>query len=245
MGVGIALKILGMFDKVDDIVYEPIHLLCDALRQPLKQIDTHNERTKAEHAQKLEMQIRQFEADLELDKKRREIELTAEQRRMDEEINQMILDADTARREAMVQLEIKYRTEMAEAAVRMEQILANITIEARSKVLALYTEKEKEYLDLQAKYRQEMFETIRQLKEVFPDGSGDSIILGEIQNQLKMIAERSAAFSNLMNEDMKTVFGIIDSGVQGITGLAAKYFQPAQPGQPALTQGVVNQAKLE
>lgn len=240
MGAGIALKILGMFDKVDDIVYEPIHLLCDALRQPLKQIDAHNERTKAEYTKELEMRLKRFETDLELDRKRREMELTAEQRKMDEEINQMILDADMARREDMVQLEIKYRTEMAEAAAQLAQNLANITVEARSRVLDLYREKEMEYLDLQTKYKQEMFDTIRQLKEVLPDGLGDNAILSEVQNQLKMIAERSAAFSSLMNEDMKRVFGIIDSGVQEITGLAAKYFQPAQPGQPALTQGIAD-----
>ena len=43
-----------------------------------------------------------------------------------------------------------------------------------------------------------------------------------------------------MNEDMKNVFGVIDSGIQDIKGLATKYFQPAEPNQPALTQNVVN-----
>ena len=44
------------------------------------------------------------------------MELTVDQRRMEEEINQMILDNDLHRREDMVQLEMKYRKEMAEAA---------------------------------------------------------------------------------------------------------------------------------
>ena len=111
-------KILGMFDKVDDIVYEPIKLLCDALRQPLKQIDERNKKIKAEHDQELIKQLKQFEANLELDKKKREMELTVDQRRMEEEINQMILDNDLHRREDMVQLEMKYRKDMAEAAAQ-------------------------------------------------------------------------------------------------------------------------------
>lgn len=245
MGAGVVLKILGMFDKVDDIIYEPIHLVCDVLRQPLKQIDVHNDKNKAEHEQILTMQLKRFEADLEQDKKRREMELSIEQRKLNNEIDQMILDADMARGEAMVQLELKYRKEMAEAAVQLGQIIANITVEARSKLLTLYTEKEKEYLDLQSKYRMDMFETVRQLKEVFPDGSGDDIIHAEIERQLEMITGRSVAFSKLMNKDMENVFGIIDKSVQDVTGLAAKYFQPAQTGQPALTQGVINQAKIE
>lgn len=63
-------KIFGMFDKVDDIVYEPVKLMCDALRQPLKQIDAHNEKSKAEHQQALEQQMKEFEANLEFRKKR-------------------------------------------------------------------------------------------------------------------------------------------------------------------------------
>jgi hypothetical protein len=33
----VILDFFGMFDKVDDIIYEPIKMVCDALRQPLKQ----------------------------------------------------------------------------------------------------------------------------------------------------------------------------------------------------------------
>ena len=76
-----ALKFFGMFDKVDDIVYEPMKLVCDTLRQPIRQ--------------------------------RREMKLAQEKRGMEEEINQMICDNDLRRREEMVQLEEKYRKEMA------------------------------------------------------------------------------------------------------------------------------------
>lgn len=42
----VILDFFGMFDKVDDIIYEPIKMVCDALRQPLKQMDAKNERKK-------------------------------------------------------------------------------------------------------------------------------------------------------------------------------------------------------
>lgn len=238
-------KIFGMFDKVDDIVYEPIKLVCDTLKQPLKQLDAHNEKKKAEHDQELVKQLKQFEVDLELDKKEREMQLSVDERRMEEEINQMILDNDLQRREDMVQLEMKYRKEMAEAAAQLAQIMANMQVETRSKILALYTEKEKEYLDLQDKYKKQMFDTVKSLRDTFPDGTGEDIIRDEVKTQLKNISERSAAFSKLMNEDMKNVFGIIDSGMQEITGLATKYFQPAEANQPALTQNVVDAIEMK
>ena len=46
-------KIFGMFDRIDDIIYEPVRLVCDTLRQPLKQIDIHNEKKIKEYEQKL------------------------------------------------------------------------------------------------------------------------------------------------------------------------------------------------
>lgn len=233
-------KIFGMFDKVDDIVYEPIKLVCDALRQPLKQVDVHNEKKKMDHEQELKKQLEKFEADLELDKKQREMQLSVDDRRMEEEINQMILDNDLQRREDMVQLEMKYRKEMAEAAAQLAQIIANMQVETRGKILTLYKEKTKEYLDLQEQHKKNMVDTVKNLREIFPDGTGEDIIKDEVQNQFKNIRECEMNFQKLMNKDLENVLGIIDSGMKEITGLATKYFKPAEPNQSALTQNVVD-----
>jgi sll1241 protein len=234
-----AFKIFGMFDKVDDIIYEPLHLLCDALRQPLKQIDINNEKRLAEHKQDLDIKLKQFEVDLELDRKEREMKLSLDEQKAEEEINQMILDSDLLRKEKMVQLEVKYRKEMAEAATQLANVIANIAVDTRGRIISLYNEKEKEYLDLQNKYKKEMYDSIKNLKEIFPDGTGDDIIREEVTNQLMIITERSSAFSKLMHEDMKNVFGIIDNGIREIGGVATKYFQPSNPNSPSLTQNVI------
>lgn len=233
-------KIFGMFDKVDDIVYEPVKLVCDALRQPLKQIDAHNEKAKAEHAQELIKQMKQFEANMELDKKKREMELTVDQRRMEEEINQMILDNDLHRREDMVQLEIKYRKEMAEAATQLAQIMANMQVDTRNKIFSLYTEKTNEYLQIQQKFEGNLYNNVDRMKKLFPGEKGDEKIMDYTFKQLEEIAQRSSDFAKSMNDDMTKVLGIIDNGMKEITGLATKYFQPAQPNQSALTQNVVD-----
>lgn len=233
-------KIFGMFDRVDDIVYEPIKLVCDALRQPLKQIDSHNEKVKEEHAQNLEKQMQQFEADLEINKKRREMQVTVDQRRMEEEINQMILDNDLHRREEMVQLEIKYRKEMAEAATQLAQIMANMQADTRNKIISLYTEKTNEYLAIQQKFEDSLYTNVDRMKKLFPDEKGKDKIMEYTFKQLEEIAQRSADFAKSLNADMTNVLGIIDCGMKEINGLAAKYFHPAQPNQPAITQNVVD-----
>ena len=241
MGAGKAIvKIFGMFDKVDDIVYEPIKLVCDVLRQPLVQIENNNEKRKLEQQQELEKQLKEFEVNLELDKKEREMKLDVESRRLNEEINQMILDNELARREDMIQMEMKYREEMANAAARLGQIMANIQVETRSKIIALYTEKEKEYLDLQDKYKKDMFNTVKQLRELFPDGTGEDIIRNEVTTQLKLIADRSTNFSNSMNADMERVFVQITTQTNEMSNIAVKYLNVEGGDKPALTQSVVD-----
>ena len=95
-------------------------------------------------------------------------------------------------------------------------------------------------MDLQAKYKKDMFDSVKELLDLYPDGSCDDIIKDEIRTQLKNISEWSANFSKTMNSDMQKVFGIINDGMKEITGLATKYFQSATPNQPALTQNVVD-----
>lgn len=229
-----AVKILGMFDKVDDIIYEPVKLVCDALRTPLKMLDARNERVNAEHAAELQKQLKQFEVDLDLDRQRREMELSMDQRRLEEEINQMILDKDMARRKDMIELEKNYKKEMADAAVQLARLIASIEVETRREIFALYNEKRQEYLDMQNKYKLQSIDTIKQLREAFPDGSGEAIVQEEIKAMISSIVEQSTSFTKLMNEDMMHVLGCINNVVEGTSSLASRYFNPNISNQTAL-----------
>ena len=236
----------------DDIIYEPVKLVCDALRQPLTQIDVHNEKSKAEHQQLLEQQMKEFETNLELDKKKRENEIGIEKLRMQEEINQMIADNamkrqeemaenEKRRREEMIQMEMRYRKEMAEAATRLEQIMVNMQVETRSKIFVLYQEKTNGYLESQQQFEDKLFEKVEKMKKLFLGEKGEDKIMDYYFEQLDVIAQRSADFAKSMNEDMVKVLGTIDDGMKEMTGLATKYFKPAEPGKPALTQNVVDE----
>lgn len=233
-------KIFGMFDKVDDIIYEPVKLVCDALRQPLKQIDANSEKLKVEHQQALEQKMKEFEVDLELSKKRREMEIDIDRRNMEEEIIQMITDNDMRRREKMLQMEIRYRKEMAESATRLGQIMANMHLETRNKIFVLYQEKTEEYLETQTKFEDKLDDRIVKMKKMFPGEKGEEKIMDYYFEQLDIIQKRSTDFTKNMTDDMVKVLGAIDDGMKEITGLATKYFKPATPSQQALTQKVVD-----
>lgn len=233
-------KIFGMFDKIDDIVYEPVKLVCDVLRQPLKQVEVHNEKSKAEHEQELKKQLQQFEADLEMSKKKQEMELSMEQRRLEEEINQRIIDNEVARRDEMVRLEMEYRKEMMAAAEQFQTMMVNLQHDTRSKLLALYNDNKVQYLEVQKQYKMDMFETVKELKELDDDGSNKEAINVYLMEQLKLLAQSSADFLKMLNTDFEKVVGQIDIQVTEIQGIATRYLTPALANERALTQNVVD-----
>lgn len=249
-------KIFGMFDKVDDIIYEPVRLVCDALRQPLKQIDAHNERVKDEHAKQLEQQMKEFEVNLEITRQKKENEMDIEKLRMKEEINQMIAENamkrseemsenEKRRRDEMIQMEMRYRKEMAEAATRLEQIMVNMQVETRGKIFDLYKEKSIVYLESQQQFEDKLDDKVERMKRLFPGEKGEDKIMDYYFEQLDVITKRSSDFVTSMNDDMEKVLHIIDSGMQEMTGLATKYFKPAEPDQSALTQNIVDSIEMK
>ena len=74
------------------------------------------------------------------------------------------MDNDLRRREEMVRLEMQYRKEMADAETQLAQIIANMEVDSRSKIIDLYREKEKDYLNLQFEYQTKMFDTVKNIK---------------------------------------------------------------------------------
>ena len=233
-------KIFGMFDRIDDIIYEPLKLFCDALRQPLNQLNLSNEKKIAEHSQQLKMELDQFEINLELERKEKEMRLTREERIIQEEINDMIRKNDTANREQMVKFEIQFRQEMATAAVKLANVIVTLETDARDNLILLYTKKIKEYMNLQDEHLKDVQESYKNLRELFPNSSDDTLFMQEILTQMRIINEEKREFEkNLMN-DMNNVLKIIDDSIKEVTGLATKYFQPAQQNQKALTQNIVD-----
>lgn len=229
-------KIFGMFDKVDDIVYEPVKLICDAIRQPLRAAEDI-------HTQKLEMKLKEFETNLELERKEREMKLTAEERKLNEEINEMILDNQLARNKEMIELEKQYRLEMAEAAQKLAATLTRISTDAREKILSLYIEKKKEYLDLQDREKASMISTVKGIKEIFPDNTAE--IATVCIEQIKAIAKNSSEFSAALNRDMENLFIFIDGETGNMADIATKYLRPAASNQPEITQNIIDELEVK
>jgi hypothetical protein len=105
-----------------------------------------------------------------------------------------------------------------------------------------YLEKSKanEYLISQHKFEDNLYDRVEKMKKLFPGEKGEDKIMDYYFQQLEVISKRSEDFTKAMNDDMINVLGIIDGGMKEMTGLATKYFKPADAGQVALSQTVID-----
>lgn len=189
------MQFFGMFDRVDDIIYEPVKAACEWVRQPLHQLKLSNDRKMAEHAQQLELEMVKVKNELELERRKQEIELSDEEKRRNVEIENMIQEAAINRQEEMMQLEMKYRTELADLNARMTKLMSEMQAEAIRSLFSLIEEKKKSYLEIQCAYRKELVDTVKELQELGVDKDTTQPILID---GFKKISEESTMFQSML-----------------------------------------------
>lgn len=224
-----SIKFPNIINLMSDIVNEPIKLLCDSLR---KKLDSHIKETEAKNELSREKDLRAFIAKLE-----------REQKEFNVELDNIIYDKELERREQLIDLEASYRTKMTEAAEKLAQIMVDMEVNNRNKLLSLYMEKEKEYRLVQENYKRDMFKSIAEIKKLLPEELCNDVILDEIKIQLQLMRERANNFNSLIYNDLQNVFGIVDQSIIEITGISKKYLEPPSYGR-ALTENIIDTIEI-
>lgn len=234
------MKYPNIIGSISEIVNAPIKLLCDSLR---KKLDSHIKETEAKNEVNREKDLRDFIANLEMKQAKFHMELSVEERKLNAEIDNLLYDKDLDRRKQMIELEVSYRTKMTEVAQKLAQIMVELEVNNRNKLLSLYMEKEKEYRLVQENYKKDMFTTIAEIKKILPEELCNEVILDEIKIQLQSMRERADNFNSLIFNDLQNVFGIVDQSIIEITGISKKYLEPQSSGR-ALTQKIVDTIEI-
>jgi len=235
-----SMKYPNIIGSISEIVNAPIKLLCDSLR---KKLDSHIKETEAKNEVNREKDLRDFIANLEMKQAKFHMELSVEERKLNAEIDNLLYDKDLDRRKQMIELEVSYRTKMTEVAQKLAQIMVELEVNNRNKLLSLYMEKEKEYRLVQENYKKDMFTTIAEIKKFLPEELCNEVILDEIKIQLQSMRERADNFNSLIFNDLQNVFGIVDQSIIEITGISKKYLEPQSSGR-ALTQKIVDTIEI-
>lgn len=194
-----------MFDKLDDLLYEPVHVVCDYLREPIKVIDGHIENWKGK-------------ADIELEAKRREINF---------EIDSMIADKELERKDAIVDALKQYQVDLSQACEECVRQIGLMSLELRKRANDLVIEKTKEYKALQDQSKADARKELMEIEEIFADNERVRIRMEDvIIDQMTNMITTANSFIKELSEDMKRLNGNIDELTKKGQEMVAGYLSP-------------------
>lgn len=222
MGIHI-LKFLEMFDKVDDIVYEPVKAICDGFRQPLKQIDAATERKKMELNHKLEMEMKQLGVDLELERNRKEAEL-----------RQWEKDVDFARQKETLDAIEEYQRNMGTTAVEIGNAIGQMSIDLQSKAQDMIVEKTKLFREQQIEALHAANQGIKEIQEMYTeDNELKTEIIKPYTEMMTNVVRETNAFVMDIKDSMKQLSQNINNITATVLKNTDEYIKPLCGGNVA------------
>jgi hypothetical protein len=223
------LGFLGMLDKLDDIVYEPVKLVCDGLRQPLKQIDAANERKKMEMEAKLQREAEAFAIEMQIHQKREEAEIELDIRQRHAEIDDMIADKEFERNQKIVEAIKQYQEDLSNAAAKLLQCIGSMNIELRDRAHRMCIDKTRKYKEIQEEAMDQMMARMEQIHERFPEPSpARTMMEGLVSEQAGMIVTRANEFLHVMTQDMQQLSQNFDAIAKEAVDMVKKQLSPLQ-----------------
>ena len=214
-----AQQMIEIFDKVCNIVNEPVKLICDVLHQPLKGLDAKNERKKIELESRLQCEAKQFESDLDLKHRQSIIEL-----------DEMIANNEFRRQTQIVEAIKQYQNDLSETYVAVANSIGRMSLELRAHAYKLVDERAKEYRKIQEEANQNAMASFAELEARFPEGSrAREIMENSIGTQLANIVSNANRFICAMETDITQMANNIDQITTRAIENADKYLSPMNP----------------
>lgn len=206
---------LNMFDKLDDIVYEPVNLICDALRRPLDMLDKHNQKKMMEFEQQLQQSAEEFGLKIEIERDNSKVDTEARRKRLaaelaewqkQEELNRQIETAETIKRLTI---------EMGKAAAEIPASIGRMSIENRERAYKMVKDRTKDYWSMQSEIRRQIMDFQNEINEMYDkDDPMRNEMLKTSNAQIAEMVKAAGSFSALINDDLKQLQANIDSIAQ-------------------------------
>lgn len=229
------MAFFDMFDKLDDIIYEPIKLITDWAREPLKTRE-HNRNLEKEtniantnakiEREKLELEsnLRNNALELESNLRNNELELQAnlkikketEVHRIISEINELQKDKDFQRMKLVSESIMRYQQQLTTLNVNAINAIGTMQLELREKAQDLVYNKTIKYKELQDKAIYEAGEDLEKILEKFPDNERmQDILIKAVDKRLSNVIDTAQNFLLELNEDIKLLNKSINSLAEG------------------------------
>lgn len=216
-----------MFDKLDDIIYEPVKGICNWVEEPLRRFSSERELKKMDKQADIEMKMQANAAELEAFNARQKAELEIDRKRWNAEIDQMIAEQEDARKDKLVEAIKNYQITLATATKDIVESMGLMSIELRRQANELVKERTDQYIALQAKAMDDAEKRLIEIGEKFASNERvrtrmeDSVI-----NNMDTILENGDKFIKELSEDLKQLNQntdiLMNEGMQNIN----KYLAP-------------------
>lgn len=195
------MSFFQVFDKLDDIIYEPIKLVTDWAREPLKNRQNKRdiERDTAKMKVKSEIKIKEneSEADIAIKKQTEVYKIMAE-------IDELQKDKDFQRLKLVSESIMKYQQELTKLNVGAISSIGNMQLELREKAQDLVYSKTVRYKELQDLAITEAGNDLEKILEKFPDNQQmQDILIKAVDKRLSNVIDTAQNFLLELNEDIK------------------------------------------
>ena len=120
------MAFLDMFDKLDDILYEPVKAICSWATEPLRWFEDKRQKSAASQQAEIEATKREQEVELEIRKKEQLAQIEADKRRWEVDIDHLIGMQEIERNERILNAIIEYRRSMIEDAKSISDKLSHM-----------------------------------------------------------------------------------------------------------------------
>lgn len=153
------LGILDMFDKLDDIVYEPVKMICNWAQEPLRALESKRKKDEARN-----------EMELEVEKQERLARLQADQRMWNAEVDAFIADSEIDRNKRIFEAMTEYRRLMEEDIKDIAYQISCMEIDLVKQVYDLVEVKLASLEKMRAKAVENRNAELTQIKQLHDDG---------------------------------------------------------------------------
>ena len=215
------------FGKLDDILFRPVDVVCKYLEEPLNALSAGRERKTMEKQAEIQMQLSQHEAEVRAYEERQAVELAVDQRRWNAEIDEMIAEQESKRRDQLVESIKRYQIDLATATRDIVNSIGLMSIELRRQANALVMEKTQEYRKMQNEATESAMQKIEEIDRRFAGNERVRIRMEDsVMEQMDAVVDAATRFINELADDFKRLNQNTDDLMRMGMENVNKYLEP-------------------
>lgn len=199
-------KFMGMFDKLDDLIYAPIDVVCSWAKQPLKALDARREQKNTEKQERMHMEILDKEVAREKEFEQLKVDLKAAEKRMEIDFEDLKANQLIARNKKVLDAIVDYRKTMLEDAKEIANMLSHMEIELADETHNLVIDKVEKYKAQQKEMQDECDDRLVEIGERFANNERVRIRReDQIMDSCEEMLELSKEFCANLKDDIARI----------------------------------------